>query len=159
MRCLLLFGPRSPCTDPSMPTPSTAGLDVGDEHADADLASLLGPIAADVRGMLDSPPTPQQQQQQQQQPLPLSGGSPARVLPLGAEMPARPASAPLHNAAQQQLLGSLVLQPSAEASAVHQQLAASGSTGHLAAAQQQHAVQQPHEGGLLAALAQWTTFS
>lgn len=110
---------------------------MGDEHGDADLASLLGPIAADVGDVVG----------------PALGsaavGSPSR-LSLGA-LP-RPASAPLHAAspqrAQQQpsLLDGLALQQAAAA----QQLGGSSSSGLSASAAQ--AAAAARDGGVLVAL-------
>lgn len=112
---------------------------MGEEHGDADLASLLGPIAADVGGMLDSPAAALTLPQQ----LALGAGSPARVLPFGTQPPPRPPSAPVPAVSQQHMLGAL---PMAHQPA--QQLAS--TAGDQVRTQ---------EGGLLAALAQWTTYS
>ncbi len=116
-----------------------AGLDVGDEHGDADLASLLGPIAADVGDVGPS----------------LGGssvGSPSR-LPLAATLQ-RPASAPLHGASPQRvqqqpsLLDGLALQQAAAA----QQLGGGGSSSALSATAAQAAA-AARDGGVLVALA------
>lgn len=113
---------------------------MGDEHGDADLASLLGPIAADVGDVVGPS---------------LGGtsvGSPTR-LPLGATLQ-RPASAPLHTAspqrAQQQpsLLDGLALQ---QAAAAAQQLGSSSSSALSATAAQAQAAAR--DGGVLVALA------
>lgn len=153
-----------PCSYPS------AGLDVGDE-GDADLASLLGPIAADVGGMLGSTSAAASAAAS-------AGGSPARHMPLGVQMSPRPGSAPLQASPQRgqptSLLDALALaqQQQQQGMMTHQQQAAAQQAAQQRQAAQAAAVphqlpagrlyaggvvqtQQAQDGGLLGALAAW----
>lgn len=130
-------------------------MDVAGDDGDADLASLLGPIAADVGGMLGAGGST------------VAGsaasarGSPARQLPLGAQLSPRPRSAgPLLASPPPQqpssLLDALALAQQEQAAALQPQSAQAAPLQHGTMYAGVAGQGQPgQDGGLLGALAAW----
>lgn len=129
-------------------------MDAGGDDGDADLASLLGPIAADVGGMLGSGGSAAASAAAS------ARGSPSRQLPLGAHLSPHPGSAaPMLPSPQRQqpasLLDALALTQREQATALQQQSTQATESHSALYAVGVGQVPPGQDGGLLGALAAW----